>query len=131
MPIDSIPFHFNPVHGGLSSCSGLLQVKERSIRCEFRYDIGGLGLKTGVKELEIDFDEITSLEYRGGWLGGKVILRAVSLKSLERFPSSEENQVIFHIRRRDRRAAEIAIGEASYRLAEMGWQKSRDGYSPA
>ena len=80
--MESIPFYFDSVHGGFSSCAGLLHVTRDGLRCEYRVDVGGLGLKTDAKEASVALDEIESMEFKRGWFRGKAMIRPRSLKLL-------------------------------------------------
>lgn len=118
--MDSVPFHFDSVHGGLSGCAGLLQLTADGFRCEYRVDVGGLGIKTAPKETSVRWDEILAVDFRRGWFGARAIFRPRSLKTLERFPSSGDDSVVFHFKRKDRALAEYLVSEI--RLRHSQWR---------
>jgi hypothetical protein len=115
--MDSFPFSFNPVHGGLSAVSGVCRCEDDGIVCEFQIDIGGLGLRSGIKELRLAYVDMEECEFRRGWFGGKVIIQARGLKALSDFPGTEGNQVVFKVRRKDRTRAEMIATEIDLRRA--------------
>ncbi len=115
--MDSFPFTFNPVHGGFSAVEGVCLCEDEGIVCEFQVDIAGLGLKTGVKEARLSYDDMESCDYRRGWFGGRVVIGVRGLRPLNPFPSHQNNELVFRIRRRDRKRAELVATEIDLRRA--------------
>src|SRR6478752_2399629 len=107
----SISFYFGSIHGGFSSCAGILHVIGDGLRCEYKVDIGGLGFKSGTREAEIRFDEIESIEFRRGWFKGTAVIRPKSLKALDRFPAYGEDALLLYFKRRERAKAEYLLSE--------------------
>lgn len=116
--MNTVPFYFDSVHGGLSKCSGLLHVTIEGLRCEYRVDIGGLGLKTEAKEASVGLDEIESIDFTRGWFRAKAIVKPKSLKLLDRFPVSADASVRLYFRRKDRGLAEYLISEVRLQLSQ-------------
>ena len=116
--MDSIPFHFDAVHGGFSNCAGLLHVEEGGLRFEYRYDVGGIGLKTGTRESAIGIDDIASIDFKRGWFGARAILRPRSLKTLEKLPVATDDSAVIHFRRRDRKRADYLISEVNLAVSQ-------------
>lgn len=116
--MESVRFHFDNIHGGFSTATGLLHLDETGLRLEYRLDIGGVGLKTGAKEIAIDFDEIQSIDFKRGWFRARAMIRPASLKVLERFPAANDDSVTLRFLRRDRSRAEYLISEATLRLSQ-------------
>ena len=116
--MDSIRFHFDNVHAGFSTCTGLLHLDEEGLRFEYRTDVGGLGLKTGAREITFGFDEIQSIDFKRGWFGARAILRPSSLKVLDPFPATNDDSVEVRFRRSDRSKAEYFFSEANLRLSQ-------------
>lgn len=122
----SISFYFGNVHAGFSSCTGILHVTGDGLRCEYKVDIGGLGLKSATREAEIRFEEIESIEFRRTWFKGKAVIRPKSLKLLDRFPASGDDAILLYFKRKDRSKAEYLLSELSLQLS----QSRLDFYSP-
>ena len=116
--MESIPFYFDSVHGGFSSCAGLLHVTRDGLRCEYRVDVGGLGLKTDAKEASVALDEIESIEFKRGWFRGKAMIRPRSLKLLDRFPTSGDDSIVLYFKRKDRSLAGYLMSEIALKLAQ-------------
>ncbi len=116
--MNSVPFYFDSIHGGFSSCAGLLHVTGDGLRLEYRIDIGGLGMKTNAKEATVHLDEIGSIEFKRGWFKGVAVLRPKSLKLLDRFPVSGEDSVRLYFKRRDRTMAAYLMSELSLSLSQ-------------
>lgn len=114
----SISFYFGNIHAGLSSCAGILHLTGDGFRCEYKVDIGGLGLKSSTKEAEIRFDEMESIEFRRGWFKGMAVIRPKSLKLLDRFPASGDDALHFYFRRKDRTKAEYLLSELNLKLSQ-------------
>jgi hypothetical protein len=116
--MDSVPFYFDSLHGGFSSCAGLLHVTGEGLRCEYRVDVGGLGLKTGAKEASVHLDEIESIEFRHGWFRAKAVIRPKSLKLLDRFTVSGDDSSLLYFKRKHRTLAEYLISEVRLKLSQ-------------
>lgn len=84
----SSSFYFGNIHAGFSSGAGILHLTGDGLHCEYKVDIGRLGLKSSTEEAEIRLDEIESIEFIGGWFKGKAVIRPKSLKLRDRFPTS-------------------------------------------
>ena len=121
--MDSFPFYFNQVHGGFTAVTGLCRLEEGGIHCEFQYDVGGLGLKSKVKEASLPFSAIQGCRYRKGWWGGKVIVEMKSLREADAFPWNEENEIEFLVKRRNRDRAEVVASEIDLQCAE--WRRRK------
>ena len=116
--MESIPFYFDCVHGGFSSCAGLLHVTREGLRCEYRVDVGGLGLKTDAQEVSVALDEIESIEFKRGWFKGTAVIRPKSLKLLDRFPTSGDDSVVLYFKRKDRSLAGYLMSEITLKLSQ-------------
>jgi hypothetical protein len=116
--MDTVPFYFDSVHGGFSSCAGILHFNGENLRCEYRVDVGGLGLKTASKEASVQLDEIESIEFKRGWFRAKAVIRPKSLKLLDRFPASGDDSICLYFRRKDRKLAEYLISECRLKLSQ-------------
>ncbi len=116
--MESIPFYFGSMHGGLSRCAGLLHVTREGLRCEYRIDLGGLGLKTDAKEASVGLDEIESIEFKRGWFRGKAVIRPRSLKLLDRFPTSGDDSIVLYFRRKDQSLAGYLMSELALKLSQ-------------
>ena len=116
--MESIPFHFDAVHGGFSHCAGLLHFGDDVLRFEYRTNIGGLGLKTGTREAEISIGEIQSIEFKRGWFAAKAMVRPRSLKTLDRIPGARDETLVIPFKRKDRSRAEYLISELNLQLSQ-------------
>ena len=88
------------------------------MRCEYRVDVGGLGLKTEAKEAVVQWDEIDSIDFKRGWFKAAATIRPRSLKLLDRFPTSGDDSVRLYFRRKDRTMAEYLISELRLKLSQ-------------
>ena len=88
------------------------------MRCEYRVDVGGLGLKTDAKEASVALDEIESIEFQRGWFRGKAMIRPRSLKLLDRFPTSGDDSIVLYFKRKDRAQAGYLMSEIALKLAQ-------------
>lgn len=88
------------------------------MRCEYRVDVGGLGLKTSAKEATVNLEEIESIDFKRGWFKTEATIRPKSLKLLDRFPVSGDDSVRLYFKRRDRTMAEYLISELRLKLSQ-------------
>ncbi len=113
--MEPLPFSFDPVHGGLSHCSGYLRLVPEGVACEFRTDIGGLGIKSRPKEVLLRFDEVGSVTLKKGIFSIRALVIPSRLAILQRFPGTAGDSIVFRIRRRDRNRAEYFFSEVILR----------------
>lgn len=115
--METISFSFDNIHGGMSTCGGLLQITADTLRCEYRTDLAGMGIKSESREASIRLEEIDSIQFKRGWFRGTAIIRPRSLKTLDRFPSSGEDCLRLYFKRRDRSRAEYLFSEINLQLS--------------
>lgn len=116
--MDSVPFYFDSIHGGFSSCAGLLHITAEGLRCEYRVDVGGLGLKTDAREASVSLNEIGSIDFKKGWFRAKAVIRPKSLKMLDRFPVSGDDSIVLYFKRKHRTLAAYLISELRLQLSQ-------------
>ena len=115
---DSFPFQFDTVHAGLTPVSGICHWDDEGVRCEFRKDFGGLGIKSEVKEARISYSEVSRCQFWKSWFSSGLRIYANSMKCLERFSTHEDDHLLLRVKRRDRGVAELAASEIELRAID-------------
>ena len=85
---------------------------------EFQADIGGIGIKSDLKEVRLNFDDLAGCRFKRGWFGGKAIFEGTSIKSVAKLPSADGNLVRFAVSRKDRNQADMVLSEINLRCSE-------------
>lgn len=115
----TIPFTITHLENGYSQELGLLHLLKKSILIEFEQVDPATGLsKSGVRQMEVSFDELETLEMNTGWFRAKIIIETKSLKTLEGMPGARQGRCELRIKRSDRKKAERTISSARLRLSE-------------
>ncbi|MDX1671832.1 MAG: hypothetical protein R3211_05785 [Balneolaceae bacterium] len=127
MDIDkTVPFQIPNVSHGLQTASGLLKLGEDGLALEFEVKDSLVGvLKSGVREVDIPYSKLESIEFEKGWFSGKIILEGTSMRVFEDLPGVDVATCTLKVKHGDRREAEKLISRArlalsEHRLNEMG-----------
>lgn len=117
-PIISVPFRAGHTWYRVF---GLLRVRQRSLLIEFQTLENILGLvKSRIRHIEIPISEMASAAFEPHFFrGGELILRALSLKTFQKFPGSLQGVCHLRVARRDRALAEDLVVQLQLRMAEV------------
>ncbi|MCC5942171.1 MAG: hypothetical protein JJU37_11580 [Balneolaceae bacterium] len=120
MKKNTIPFTVTHLENGYTREHGLLHLLKETIRIEFEQIDPATGLaKSGIREIELSFDEIETLAIHKGWFSAQVIVETKSLKTLEGMPGAQQGRCVLKVKRSDTKAAERTISSARVRLSEF------------
>jgi hypothetical protein len=123
---DSVPFEIPGINHGLKKVEGLVMLDETGLALEFEEKDDLLGIwKSGVRNVHIPYGELESIQFKKGFLSGRLILKGVSLKTFEAIPGTEVATCRLKIKRRDSESAARLSSHAraalsEYRLNELG-----------
>lgn len=114
----SFPFLFDTDDEEVTTVTGRCHLDEEGVVAEFRYEAPGSGRGTTIQEAKLAYSEIAECQYYQWWFGAGVRITPISLKTLERFPPCEEDQLVFRVKRENRNQAQLAAAEIEFRVIE-------------
>jgi hypothetical protein len=110
--MNTVPFTLEQVWGGFGEGSGLIHDEGDRLRLEFEVKDGVFGaIKSGVKQVEIPFDELVSVTLTKGWLGTnwlgvKIVIQTKRMDALKDVPSASQGRIALCVARKNVAAAE-------------------------
>jgi hypothetical protein len=115
-----IPFKITYLDHGYSEARGLLHVKQDGLTMEFENDNHGMmHIKSGLKDVDLGYDQIESIEYKKKWIGAEIIIQGASIRVFDQVPGAEQGRCTLKIKRKDRKEAERAVSQARAELSEF------------
>src|SRR5687767_7691285 len=105
--MNTVPFTLDQVWGGFGEGAGLLHDEGTHLALEFELKDGLFGaVKSGVKKLQIPFDELVSVTLTKGWLGTnwlgvKIVIQTKRLDTLKDVPGASQGRISLCIARKN------------------------------
>lgn len=117
--MDSVPFQFPEVYGGLADSEGLLSISSDVLTLEFQVKDGLIGaFKSRVKKVELPFDQIREVELQSNMLGTNLTVVADSMQLVEDVPNAKQGEFKVKFPRSHRKEATALAREASVRVSQ-------------
>ena len=113
--MNTVPFKFSNVFGGLASGEGLLHNEGTHLSLEYQVIDGILGLlKTDVVRIHLPKAEVASLTLTECWFGrAKIVIQATNMDVFQNVPTASQGRVELSIARKDHQAAEEFVAGAN------------------
>jgi hypothetical protein len=115
--MNTVPFTLDRVWGGFGEGTGLLHDEGTHLVLEYELQDGVFGaVKTGVKRLQIPFDDLVSVTMTKGWLGAswlgvKIVIQTKRLDTLNGVPGASQGKVELSIARKNHQLAEKFVDD--------------------
>lgn len=95
----SVSFTIRGVHGGLTTVTGLITLKDQSFELEFESADAIIGfVKSDLKTISVPFSSIRRFDYESKFLrGNKFILQVKSMSAIKDVPGSKSGKVELYI----------------------------------
>lgn len=117
--MDSVPFQFPEVYGGLADSEGLLSISSDVLTLEFQIKDGLIGdFKSRVKRVELPFDQIREVQLQSNILGTNLTVVADSMQLVEDVPNAKQGEFKVKFPRSHRKEAAALAREASVRVSQ-------------
>lgn len=121
----SIPIKLSDSFEGFAESKGLLLLKNGKVIIQFQTKDAILGMvKSDLKTVEIPLENLIEISYKKSIFGNKLILLVDNLSFVEQLPSSDSNEIVLSIARKDIetaidlvRALKLDQSEKEYRAA--------------
>ena len=113
----AVAFKIPEINHGLKEASGLIKLWKRGLEMEF--EVATLGIfKSGVETVRIDYGDLTTIEYKKGWIKDKIILEGISMKVFANIPGTEIATCTLKVKRKHRDEAQSLVSTARLHLSE-------------
>jgi hypothetical protein len=120
----ALPFKTNDAYHGLAEVQGILHVERDHLELEFQLQDSFFGaLKSGTKQLRIDYLSLAKMTYRRNLFKSRLELKINSVKLISRFPGAKDGLITLKIKRRYKTEAEDIETYVNMRVAEMKLEK--------
>jgi hypothetical protein len=118
--MSSVPFEIPEINHGLKKGEGLLKLYKSGLELEFEVEDAFVGMvKSGVKTVQISYKDLEAIQFKKGWFGAKIILKANSMKVFDEIPGTEAGTCTLKIERKNREKANDLISKARMRHSEV------------
>ncbi len=98
----SIPIKLNDSFEGFAESKGLLLLKNGAVIIQFQTKDAILGMvKSDLKNVDIPLENLIEISYKKSIFGNKLILLVDNLSFVELLPSSDSNEIVLSIARKD------------------------------
>lgn len=98
----SIPIKLSDSFEGFAESKGLLLLKNGAIIIQFQTKDAILGMvKSDLKNVDIPLENLIEISYKKSIFGNKLILLVDNLSFVEQLPSSDSNEIVLSIARKD------------------------------
>ena len=98
----SIPIKLNDSFEGFAESKGLLLLKNGAVIIQFQTKDAILGMvKSDLKTVDIPLENLIEISYKKSIFGNKLILLVDNLSFVEQLPSSDSNEIVLSIARKD------------------------------
>lgn len=98
----SIPIKLSDSFEGFAESKGLLLLKNGAIIIQFQTKDAILGMvKSDLKNVDIPLENLIEISYKKSIFGNKLILLVDNLSFVELLPSSDSNEIVLSIARKD------------------------------
>ncbi|MCH8496600.1 MAG: hypothetical protein LAT57_13345 [Balneolales bacterium] len=119
-------FTIRGVHGGLTTVTGLITLKEQSLELEFESADAIIGfVKSDLKTISVPFSSIRRFDYESKFLrGNKFILQVKSMSAIKDVPGSKSGKVELYIDKPNKEDALALVSKfkmdfSEFRLGEL------------
>ena len=127
---EAIPFESVDYNHGLQVAKGLLKLTNGGMELEYRVQDSFVGLiKSEVKTLHLDYEDLDSITFKKGWFSAKIILKSSSMRTLEDLPGNDLGECKLKVKRKHRDEAQNVISRARVQLSEHKLKKLEEGDS--
>jgi hypothetical protein len=118
--MSSVAFEIPNINHGLQKGEGLLKLYKTGLELEFEVEDAFVGMaKSGIKTVQISYGDLESIEFKKGWFGAKIVLKASSMKVFDEIPGTEAGICTLKIERKNREEANDLISKARMRHSEV------------
>ena len=125
---EAIPFESVDYNHGLQVAKGLLKLAKDGIDLEYQVQDSFVGLiKSDVKSLHLDYEDLDSINFKKGWFSGKITLKTSSMRTLQDLPGNDLGECKLKVKRKHRDEAQNVISRARVQLSEHKLKKLEDG----
>ena len=115
-----VPFSLQEVYGGFGEGEGVARADETGVTLEFELRDGVVGfLKSGVREVRVSLDEMSSVEVKTGPFGGQLTIATRTLGASSRVPGSKPGRVRLRVPRAGRQASREAAALLNTASADL------------
>lgn len=115
----TLAFKIDDVYEGLAETEGLMCLEADSLKLEFSTKDSIFGvIKSKVKNIYIDLHDIMNIEHKKGFFSDKLYIFSNSLKTIEKIPGSEGNEVKLIIKKKYRQDARQFASKINLLIAE-------------
>ena len=115
----ALPFYDDEQNAGFMMLEGILRVEAGKINIEYhKKDAIVEVVKSGVKTVEIDLNDIDLIEYKKKLFGARLILHAKRARVFEDFPGSELLTRTLKVKRKNRDIAANLASNVNLYLSE-------------
>ncbi len=117
--MDSVPFQFPDLYGGLADAEGLVRISSDSLTLEFQIKDGLIGaFKSGVKRVELPFEQVREVQLQSNMLGANLTVAVDSMQLVEDIPNAKQGEFRMKFPRSHRKQAAALAREASIRVSQ-------------
>lgn len=117
--MESVPFQFPEVYGGLADSEGLLSISSDTLTLEFQIKDGLIGaFKSKVKRVELPFAQIREVQLQSNMLGTNLTVAVDSMQLVEDVPNAKQGEFRMKFPRSHRKQVSALAREASIRVSQ-------------
>lgn len=117
----TVAFKIKGINHGLQEAKGLLKLKEdeEGIILEFEVTDSFVGaMKSGVKEVEIAYSDLLSIQFKKGLFRPAIILKGNGMKTFEAVPGVEIDTCTLAVKWKNREQGQKVVSKAKLALSE-------------
>jgi hypothetical protein len=124
--VNSVPFKIRYLLGNLARVEGVARLEADALILEFRTVDGLVGVfRSRPKEVRIHLNDIESVDFRRGWITGRLRIGTRRVSALEAIPGAKGAEINLKCRRRHRLAAEELASSLRLRVTEKHLEELR------
>ena len=116
----ALPFYDNELNGGFMTMEGILRIEKGEIHIEYQKKDAIVELvKSNVKSISIDLNDIDLIEYKKNLFGARLIFHAKRATVFEDFPGSDLLVRTLKVKRKHRDIAANLASNVNLYLSEL------------
>ena len=116
----ALPFYDNELNGGFMTMDGILRIEKGEIHIEYQKKDAIVELvKSNVKSISIDLNDIDLIEYKKNLFGARLIFHAKRATVFEDFPGSDLLVRTLKVKRKHRDIAANLASNVNLYLSEL------------
>ena len=116
----ALPFYDNELNGGFMTMEGILRIEKGEIHIEYQKKDAIVELvKSKVKSISIDLNDIDLIEYKKNLFGARLIFHAKRATVFEDFPGSDLLVRTLKVKRKHRDIAANLASNVNLYLSEL------------